>query len=101
MKFEWDPDKEKKNRRKHGISFMLAASVFGDDYRIEKYDEENSIKHNEERYITIGKVGSKLYVISVAYTMRGTAEEGIIRLISARPADSEEEEEYWNGYSTI
>ena len=40
-------------------------------------------------------------VISVAYTMRGTDGAEITRIISARPADSEEEEEYWNGYGSV
>lgn len=100
MKFEWDPKKEKKNIEKHGLSFTIAASVFGDDFRIVRYDEENSIKHDEERYVAIGRVGNRLVVISVAYTIRGENDE-ITRIISARSADAGEEEEYWNGYSSV
>ena len=39
MTFEWDESKERINISKHGIDFSTAALVFGDDNRIEKYDE--------------------------------------------------------------
>ena len=51
---EWDEDKNNINIKKHGISFEDAGLVFGDDARIEYYDEIHSI--DEDRYITIGKV---------------------------------------------
>lgn len=44
--FEWDEEKEKKNIRKHGISFEIAAKVFVDPDRIELYDDRN---YGEER----------------------------------------------------
>ena len=30
MDFEWDPEKEQSNRRKHDVSFFEASPVFGD-----------------------------------------------------------------------
>jgi uncharacterized DUF497 family protein len=30
MNFEWDPEKEKANIAKHGVSFSEAMTVFGD-----------------------------------------------------------------------
>lgn len=42
MIFEWDENKNKQNKRKHGISFEEALSVFLDEKRIEKYDINNS-----------------------------------------------------------
>ena len=38
MQFEWDEEKNRKNIKKHGISFELAAKVFLDENRIENYD---------------------------------------------------------------
>ncbi|MBF1706525.1 MAG: BrnT family toxin, partial [Selenomonas sp.] len=35
---EWDTEKEKINRRKHGISFETAGRIFLDANRIEYYD---------------------------------------------------------------
>jgi len=32
MKFEWDPRKDAANRRKHGIGFREATTVFGDPF---------------------------------------------------------------------
>ena len=30
LEFEWDPEKEESNLRKHGVSFHEGATVFGD-----------------------------------------------------------------------
>lgn len=86
IKFEWDETKNAGNKRKHHISFEMAAHVFEDEYYIEMYDFENS--DTEDRYIVIGKVEEVLFVV---YTERGDT----IRLISARLADKFEEELYY------
>ena len=52
MQFEWDPAKAALNRRKHGVSFEEARSVFEDASAIEWFDAEHSV--DEDRYITIG-----------------------------------------------
>jgi len=43
--FEWDPNKAKTNRKKHGISFEQASTIFLDPRMItvfdSKYQEEN------------------------------------------------------------
>lgn len=44
--FEWDEKKAKKNIRKHGISFEIAAKVFADPNRIELCDDRD---YGEER----------------------------------------------------
>ena len=54
MIFEWNENKEQKNIRKHGIDFGTALHVFGDPFRIVKFDEEHSI--DEDRYILIGSI---------------------------------------------
>ncbi len=93
MLFEWDVQKEKSNIEKHGIDFDTAALVFGDDYRIERFDREHSIE--EDRFITIGSIEGLLTVMTVVYTERGR----ISRIISARRASKREAEEYYNGYN--
>ena len=90
MDFEWDVDKNKANIKKHGISFELAAKVFLDSKRIERYDAEHS-SIEEQRYKTIGMVNK---VVTVIYTERKTA----IRIISARLAEQEEIDEYYKDY---
>ena len=41
-KFEWDEEKYEINKKKHDVSFELAAEVFLDDYKIDDYDELHS-----------------------------------------------------------
>ena len=89
MKFTWDDNKEKANITKHGIDFLLAARVFADENRLELYDIDHSIQ--EDRYVTIGAVGSVLCVIFVVYNVRGDA----IRIISARKATERERRLYY------
>ena len=87
LKFEWDEEKDRINREKHGISFETASYVFRDEYYIEMYDFEHSM--NEDRYISIGMVGDLLFVV---FTER--AEN--IRLISARLATESERRLYYD-----
>ena len=42
MLFEWDEEKNKINRRKHGIDFNDAAMIFADENRVETLDELHS-----------------------------------------------------------
>lgn len=89
MNFEWDENKEQKNIIKHGIDFATAILVFGDDNRIEFYDEKHS--KSEDRYITIGAINGIVTVLYVVYTERKDS----IRIISARCATRREKEVYY------
>ena len=112
MLFEYDPEKNRKNIEKHGISFKSAARVFFDYDRIELYDEVHS--GEEDRYDTIGDTSAgNLTVIGnlqdihrvddilfVVYTERATVDEDektreVIRLISARLATNFERGVYY------
>lgn len=84
---EWDDEKDRINRRKHGISFSAAALVFGDENYLELYDEEHSV--DEDRYIAIGMVNDVLFVV---HTIRNET----IRLISARLATKVERSFYYD-----
>ena len=92
MKFEWDEDKNRINRLKHGIDFNTAIHVFDDENRIEIYDYEHSI--DEDRYNTIGLVHDILFVV---YTERKDS----LRIISARLATAAERRLYYDSYSDI
>ena len=59
MIFEWDENKNKQNKRKHGISFEEALSVFLDEKRIEKYDINNSTLE-EDRIDIIGQMNNMI-----------------------------------------
>ena len=88
MLFEWDEEKNKINRKKHGVDFYDAAMVFSDENRIESFDDLHS--DEEERWQVIGKVKDILFVV---YTERNDS----TRLISARKADAYERRMYYAG----
>lgn len=93
MTFEWDEHKNEINKKKHdGISFEIAAYVFLDEKRIERYDIFHSTI-DEARYQAIGMVDEILFVV---YTERSS---DCIRIISARPAEQEEIDEYYKDYN--
>lgn len=52
VRFEWDATKEKANRRKHGISFEEAQTVFFDEHAVEFFDPDHSVE--EDRFILLG-----------------------------------------------
>ena len=84
--FEWDDDKAEANASKHGVTFNLAALVFGDPARITRTDER--FDYDEERSITTGSIYGILHV--VVHTDRGDS----IRIISARRATRRERRAY-------
>ena len=90
--FEWDRNKATSNYAKHGISFDEAKGVFRDSFAIEELDDRED--YGEDRYTLIGLAGNKL--LFVAYTERGEN----IRLISARKADKDEQDEYYRQKAT-
>lgn len=89
VEFEWDPDKARANLRKHQVSFEEAARVFLDPNRIEAFDGREA--YGEDRWKTVALVGPVL--LAVVYTVRGECGE-VIRLISARKADCDEQAQY-------
>ncbi len=85
--FEWDDRKEKKNRRKHRVSFEEAEFVFYDPYSITIPDLDHS--SGEDRFIDIGTSNENRLLV-VIYTER----DDRIRIISARKATSIERKKY-------
>jgi hypothetical protein len=89
---EWDDVKAELNWKKHKIYFEDAARIFLDDNRIDVYDELHS--DDEDRWKVIGKVRD---ILAVIYTERREK----LRIISARYATKEEEEEYYGQYQDL
>ena len=83
MKFEWDPEKAKRNLKKHGVSFEEAVTVFYDPLSATFDDPDHSI--SEYRFITIG-MSSRDRLLFVAHAERGKT----LRIISARLATTRE-----------
>jgi hypothetical protein len=85
--YEWDPGKAARNRRKHGVTFAEAASVFLDAVAL-TFDDPD-LSNEEPREITIG-TSAKQRVPFVSDCMRGDR----IRIISARKAQQREIEQH-------
>ena len=88
MRFEWDPEKAASNIRKHGISFDEAVTVFKDPLAFIFDDISHS--EQEHREIIIG-TSTLRKMILVRFVERI---EGIVRIISARPATRQEIKDY-------
>jgi len=90
--FEWDLAKAAANRRKHGVSFEEAATVFLDPRMRTLFDTEHS--EAEDRWVTLG-MSATGRVLVVCHTFREVAgEEPTIRIFSSRKADKEETDLY-------
>ena len=66
MEFEWDENKAKSNRVKHGIRFEDAVLLFDDPQHL---SQQERIENGEYRWQTIGLVYG-IVVILVAHTIR-------------------------------
>ncbi len=75
MTFEWDPEKDRINHEKHGLTFEQAQQAFFDPHRVVVEDARHS--DDEARLFCIGMVEG--LVATVRYTVR----EDRIRIIGA------------------
>ena len=90
--FEWNPNKAKINKTKHGVSFEDAATVLKDSKVLTLFDKEHS--EYEERWITLGLAASgKLLVVCHTYK-EIDVDNSIIRIFSSRKATKREADEY-------
>ena len=87
--FVWDDAKSVANKRKHGVSFEEASSVFADEEALLLDDRDHS--NEEDRFVLLG-LSSSLRVLVVCHCYRET--ESTIRIISARKANRSEREQY-------
>ena len=88
MEFEWHDAKAEANWQAHGVSFDLAKTVFKDPFAVERLDDRED--YGEERFVLIGMAEGNV-VLFVAYTER----EGRMRIISARRATQNEQDDYF------
>ncbi len=87
MKFEWDPEKEKTNQKKHGVSFHEAKEAMTCELVVVLKEDSDS---GEERYVYLGMCKKlNILVVVVAYP-----DEQITRIISARKANKRERKFY-------
>ncbi len=89
MQFEWDPEKAKRNYRKHRVSFEEAVTAFYDPLAATFEDPDHSVE--ERRLITVG-FSSRGRLLVISHTERGKA----MRIISARLATAQERKKHEN-----
>ena len=79
-RFDWDPEKDQENQRKHGVAFAKAQLAFVDPSRVIAEDLTHS--SDEKRYYCFGLVDGG--ILTVRFTYRGD----VIRIFGAG---------YWRG----
>jgi len=89
IRFVWDPRKNIANKRKHGVSFEEAQTVFYDEYARLIEDPDHS--DEEDRFIILG-ISARLRILVVCHCYDEEDEE--IRIISARKATKHEQIHY-------
>ncbi len=89
LRFEWDERKNAANRRKHGVTFEEAQTVFADEHALLLEDPEHS--DADERFVLLG-LSATLRALVVCHCFRGREE--VIRIISARKATAKERRQY-------
>ena len=90
ISFSWDDRKNEANKKKHGVSFDEAKTVFYDESAIRYFDPDHS--DDEDRFLMVG-VNQKLRLLVVCHCFM--EEDSVIRIITARKATKGEEDFYW------
>ncbi|MBI4691217.1 MAG: BrnT family toxin [Nitrospirae bacterium] len=90
--FDWDQNKAKANRKKHGITFEDASTTFLDPRMISVFDTEHS--EHEDRWATIGIDKNGILLVVVHTFQQLAADSCRIRIISARKATRIESKQY-------
>jgi len=89
LSFAWSRQKAEGNRKKHGVSFEEAQSVFSDERALLISDPDHS--EDEDRFILLG-FSASLRLLVVCHCYR--EETDVIRIISARKASKPEAASY-------
>jgi uncharacterized protein len=94
LPWTWDPEKDRANKRKHGIGFDTARLVFDDPLALSRID---AAAGEEERWQTVGAIGDA--TVLVVHTVLEEADGGEVsgRIISARKATRYERKAYEEG----
>lgn len=74
-RFEWDPDKDSANRKKHGVLFHRAQYAFADPRRVIAKDLSHS--QSEDRFYCFGEVDGGILTVRFIYRA------SVIRIIGA------------------
>ena len=94
MRWTWSDEKNRTNKRDHGISFETARLVFDDPLALTRLDP----LPDGDRWQTVGLIGSAtVFVVHTWPESVVGVDKEIARLISARKATSDERRAYEEG----
>lgn len=93
--FEWDDNKNRINKDKHGITFDTALTAFFDENCLMKTDY---VEDGEQRWKTLGKIENKVVLFIGHLVFDDELGREVIRIITAREATAHEEKQYYVGY---
>lgn len=91
MAADFDPEKNQKNLKKHGVDLGFGEQVLRDPNLLEAVDD--SMDYGEERFNALGMVSGKVYAVTYIERSNG------IRFISVREADRREVARYFQANS--
>jgi uncharacterized DUF497 family protein len=80
MEFEFDTNKSRSNKKKHGIDFIEAQLLWLDSERI----QIPARTEDEPRFLVVGRIGAQHWSAVITYR------EEVIRIISVRRSRDEE-----------
>jgi uncharacterized DUF497 family protein len=93
LRWTWDGEKNRRNRRAHGLSFETAQLVFDDPLAASRPDHSA----NEERWQTVGMIGGVTVFVVHTWPEPDSSGEDVGRIISARKATAHERRTYEEG----
>ncbi|MBY5607253.1 BrnT family toxin [Rhizobium leguminosarum] len=88
-RFQWNDEKNRTNKAKHGVSFETACLIWNDPQYLLI---PGAVYDGEQRWLAIGVVG--LVTVLVAVHIILAEDEETVRVISARKATSHERRRY-------
>ena len=84
MEFEFDPEKSRSNKAKHGIDFQAAQALWDDPDLLEVPARTS----DEPRFLVIGRIRERHWSAVITYRKE------VVRIISVRRSRNEEVELY-------
>lgn len=89
IEFDWDLPQVKSNKKRHGVTFEEAQSVFYDDYAAQFYDQ--SLSNEEDRFLLLG-MSNRSRLLLIVHCEKGDGD--VILIISTRKAFTTESTYY-------
>jgi uncharacterized DUF497 family protein len=90
LRFEWDKEKDRRKKKKHGISFGTAALVFDDPFHLSRLDRSVEVNPGGRR----SAIAEGMPILLVSHTWIERDNQEIVRIIAARKATPRERSIY-------